>query len=69
MVGVSCSKGGSQISFWQPGSPALDDAVSRYKAAKLFLKKNGYTVRRKLMVWCQGEVMQMCQLLLRTIRK
>lgn len=45
MVGVSCSKGGSQISFWQPGSPALDDAVSRYKAAKLFLKKNGYTVR------------------------
>lgn len=55
MVGVSCSKGGSQISFWQPGSPALDDAVSRYKAAKLFLKKNGYTVRRKLMVWCQGE--------------
>ena len=55
MVGVSCSKGGSQISFWQPNSPALEDAITRYQTAKKYLEDNGYTVRRKLMVWCQGE--------------
>lgn len=55
MVGVSCSKGGTQIDFWQPGGAALNDAVERYNAAKSYLKKNGYTVRRKFMVWCQGE--------------
>lgn len=55
IVGVSCSKGGSQIDFWQPGSAALNDAISRYKSAKKFLKNNGYVVRRQFMVWCQGE--------------
>lgn len=55
IVGVSCSKGGSQIDFWQPGTGALNDAIARFQSAKLFLKNNGYTVRRKFMVWCQGE--------------
>ena len=55
MVGVSCSKGGSAISQWQPGTAYLNDAISRYNTAKNWLIANGYTIRRSFMVWCQGE--------------
>ena len=55
MVGVSCSKGGSAISQWQPGTAYLNDAISRYNTAKTWLIANGYTIRRSFMVWCQGE--------------
>ena len=55
MVGVSCSKGGSAISQWQPGTAYLNDAISRYNIAKTWLIANGYTIRRSFMVWCQGE--------------
>ena len=55
MVGVSCSKGGSAISQWQPGTAYLNDAISRYNTAKTWLIDNGYTIRRSFMVWCQGE--------------
>ena len=55
MVGVSCSKGGSNISQWQPGTAYLNDAIERYNKAKTWLTENGYTIRRSFMVWCQGE--------------
>lgn len=55
VVGVSASKGGSRISQWQPGGAYLSDAVSRLKAAVEFLNCNGYMIRHKFMLWCQGE--------------
>ena len=55
IVGISCSKGGSNIGQWQPNGPFLNDAISRYKTAKKWLTNNGYTIRRQFMVWCQGE--------------
>ena len=55
VVGISASKGGSRISEWQPGGAYLTDAESRLKAAVEFLDSNGYGIRHKFMVWCQGE--------------
>lgn len=55
IVGVSASKGGSSITEWQPNSHFLIDAISRYNKAKAWLESNGYQIRHKFMVWCQGE--------------
>ena len=55
IIGVSASKGGSCISQWQPGGPLLTDAIGRLKAANEYLVANGYTVRHRYMLWCQGE--------------
>lgn len=55
VVGVSASKGGSSMAQWQPGGDYLTDALSRLDAAGAWLKENGYTVRRTLCLWCQGE--------------
>lgn len=57
IVGVSASKGGSHIRQWQIDSPEryLEDALQRYRAAGDFLDKEGYTVRHRYLVWCQGE--------------
>ena len=53
IVGVSCSKGGTEIAFWM--SKPLTDAVTRHNTAKAWLEANGYTIRNDFMVWCQGE--------------
>ncbi len=55
IVGVSASKGGSRIDFWQPGGDFLNDAIERMKAAAAFLNANDYIIRHRFMVWCQGE--------------
>ena len=55
IVGVSASKGGSRISQWQPNGLYLSDAIARLKAASEFLLLNGYVIRHKFMLWCQGE--------------
>lgn len=55
IVGVSASKGGSSINEWQPDGRYLNDAINRFKDAKTYLLNNGYKIRRKFMVWCQGE--------------
>ena len=55
IVGVSASKGGSRISQWQTNGAYLNDAVRRLKAAVSYLKTNGYDIRHKYMLWCQGE--------------
>lgn len=57
IVGVSASKGGSTISKWLPSSSSgyLKDAVERLTAAKDYLVNSGYTIKRKLALWCQGE--------------
>lgn len=55
IVGVSCSKGGTSISWWQPTGLPLQDAITRFKKAETWLLSNDYTIRHRYMVWCQGE--------------
>lgn len=55
VVAVSCSKGGSSISYWQPDGNPLNDAINRHNIAKEWLLNNGYIIRHDFMVWCQGE--------------
>ncbi len=55
VVGVSASKGGSRIDFWQPGGSFLTDAIDRMRDACRFLDANDYRIRHRLMLWCQGE--------------
>lgn len=55
VVGVSASKGGSSISQWQPEGAFLTDAVQRLRDCVTFLTANGYHIRHKYMLWCQGE--------------
>lgn len=54
VVGVSCSKGGSSILQWMPGTPFWLDAAERCERAKSWLSGNGYPVRSVSMAWCQG---------------
>lgn len=55
IVGVSCSKGGTSIDQWQPNGFFLKDAIGRFHLADQFLANNGFLVKHKFMVWCQGE--------------
>ncbi|HZG84014.1 sialate O-acetylesterase [Paenibacillus sp.] len=55
VVGVSCSKGGTSINRWQPNGTFLRDAIARYRSASDWLTGNGFVVRNRFMVWCQGE--------------
>ncbi|WP_426452424.1 sialate O-acetylesterase [Paenibacillus sp. S-38] len=55
MIGVSCSKGGTSINLWQRDGAFLQDALSRYHTAESWLTENGYAIKHKFMVWCQGE--------------
>lgn len=54
VVGVSCSKGGSAISEWLPGTAYYRDAVRRMNRCEFFLHKHKIQVVHRLMVWCQG---------------
>lgn len=55
VVGVSASKGGSRISYWAPNGAFLNDAIARMNTAVTWLNENGYIIRHKYMLWCQGE--------------
>lgn len=57
VIGVSASKGGSTLAQWQPDSKEgyLKDSVERLKSAVSFLETNGFRIRHKFMLWCQGE--------------
>lgn len=55
VVGISASKGGTSIDEWQPGGSYLTDALNRWKTAEIYLRENGIPIRKKFMVWCQGE--------------
>lgn len=55
IVGVSASKGGSSIKSWQPDGNYLNDSIDRFKKAETYLLNNGYKIRKRFMVWCQGE--------------
>lgn len=55
IVAVSCSMGGTDTAFWHPDKPPIKDAKVRLRTAEQFLTENGYVVRHRYMVWCQGE--------------
>lgn len=61
VVGVSASEGGTRIGNWLPTPiPATadnryNDAKNRYEAAVAWLNANGYAIRHKYILWCQGE--------------
>lgn len=55
VVGVSASEGATRITSWQPNTNRYNDAVSRYNAAVTWLGQNGYSIRHKYILWCQGE--------------
>lgn len=54
VVGVSCSKGGSSIAKWLPGTPYYLDAVRRMKRCEAWLQSHSIQMEHRLMVWCQG---------------
>lgn len=55
IVGVSCSKGGTSLEFWNVDGKPFADMMNRFTLALNWLNDNGYTVRHKFMVWLQGE--------------
>ena len=54
VVAVSCSKGGSSIAQWLPGTPYYQDGVRRMKRAQAWLSGQKISIRHRLMAWCQG---------------
>jgi hypothetical protein len=54
IVGISCSKGGSEIAEWLPETAYYSDALHRVNMCKKWLTDNGYDIRHSFMVWCQG---------------
>lgn len=55
IIAVSASEGGTRTSQWIPGSHRVTDAMDRFQMAQKWLLENGYDIRRKVMVWTQGE--------------
>lgn len=54
IVGVQASRGGQETKYFKQSS-IMTEMTSRYNEAEEYLKSAGYTVRRKFLVWCQGE--------------
>ena len=59
VVAVSSSVGGKSVYSWwneeEGKNIGLKDAKEKYEAAVKYLSENGYTIRNKYMIWCQGE--------------
>ena len=55
IVAVSNSFGGTKISQFAPGNTLYTNGMTLYNEAAAYLEEQGYTVRKKAMVWCQGE--------------
>lgn len=54
MVGVQASRGGQATDYFL-SSDVMGEMQSRFNEAAQYLENSGYTVRKKLLVWCQGE--------------
>ncbi len=55
VVGVSASEGFTSLNKWLPGTDRLNDVIGRLNTCVTWLKENGYEIRHRYMVWCQGE--------------
>ena len=54
VIAVPCTRGGTDSAFWA-NSAASSEVLSRFTKAKSYLEKNGFTIRRKYLVFLQGE--------------
>ncbi len=54
VVGVAATRGGTDSSYWVNGATKAD-LVSRFVKARSYLEKNNFNVRRKFVVFLQGE--------------
>ena len=52
MVGVQASRGGQDTAYFINN---MSEMQSRFNEAADYLENAGYTIRKKLLVWCQGE--------------
>lgn len=55
VIGLSASKGGSEIAQWLPGTPFMEDTLHRLNSAFSYFSDRNIIIRHKYMVWCQGE--------------
>ena len=59
VVAISSTVGGKSVYSWwnrETGNDlGLQDAEEKYISAVNYLEENGYTIRNKYMIWCQGE--------------
>lgn len=55
LVVVSASKGGTNIAFWCANNNVKNEYIGRFNTAKTWLENNGYTIRHKYCIFCQGE--------------
>lgn len=55
IVAVSYSFGGSAISLFTPDTDRYTQGAALVNEAAAYLEEQGYTIRKKAMVWCQGE--------------
>lgn len=55
IIGLSASKGGSEIAEWLPDTPFMNDTLNRMERAFSYFEKKQLSIRHKYMVWCQGE--------------
>ena len=53
VIAVSASEGGTSSREWR--ERLVFDAADRLRSAADYLKSQGISVRRKIMLWCQGE--------------
>jgi hypothetical protein len=54
VVAVPATKGGTESGFWANGATKAD-LISRFNKAKAYLEKNNFKVRKKYLVFMQGE--------------
>ena len=54
LVGIQCSRGGSDLSYWNKGAQKAE-AQARLTAARTYLEQNNYEIGHIFMVWVQGE--------------
>lgn len=55
IIAISASKGGTKVSQWTTGTSFMTDVIERLTSCINYLNNNGYTIRHKFVVWCQGE--------------
>lgn len=53
VIAVSASEGGTSSQEWR--ECLVFDAAERLRSAVYYLKSQGISVRKKMMIWCQGE--------------
>lgn len=54
IIALSCSKGGSSINEWLPGTPYFTDAADRIRSCMDYVRDQKIMVHSVSLVWCQG---------------